>query len=126
MSWETIPELVRSAADRFGDDEAVIDGATRLTFQDLTGQSLVAAGAFRDAGIGTGDRVALWAPNSARWIVAAFGLLAAGGVLVPVNTRYKASEAAEVITRSGARLTLVQQDFLGTDYAGYAARAGAP
>jgi acyl-CoA synthetase (AMP-forming)/AMP-acid ligase II len=126
MSWETIPELVRSAADRFGDDEAVIDGATRLTFQDLASRVLVAAGAFREAGVAAGDRVALWAPNSAGWIVAAFGLLAAGGVLVPVNTRYKASEAAEVISRSGATLTLVQQDFLGTDYAGYAAEAGVP
>jgi HIP---CoA ligase len=126
MSWETIPELVRSAADRFGDGEAVIDGPARLTFRDLASRVLVAAGAFRDAGIGAGDRVALWAPNTAGWIVAAFGLLTAGGVLVPVNTRYKASEAAEVISRSGAKLTLVQQDFLGIDYASYAAEAGVP
>jgi acyl-CoA synthetase (AMP-forming)/AMP-acid ligase II len=126
MSWETIPELVRSAADRFGDDEAVIDGSARLTFRDLAGRVLVAAGAFRDAGVGAGDRVALWMPNSAEWIIAAFGLVSAGGVLVPVNTRYKASEAAEVISRGGAKFTLVQQGFLGTDYAGYAAEAGVP
>jgi acyl-CoA synthetase (AMP-forming)/AMP-acid ligase II len=126
LSRETIPDLVQSAGDRFGRDEAIADGDTRLTFADLAERARLAAGAYRAAGIGTGDRVALWAPNSARWIIAALGLLTAGGVLVPVNTRYKAAEAAEVITRSGARLTLVQQGFLGTDYAGQAAAAGTP
>ena len=47
--------------------------------------------------------MAVWAPNSAEWIVAAFGLVTAGGVLVPVNTRFKADEAADVIRRSGAK-----------------------
>ena len=80
----------------------------------------VAAGAYAGLGIERGDRVALWAPNSAEWIVAAFGLLTAGGVLVPVNTRFKAEEAGEVIRRSGAKAVLVQQGFLGTDYSGVA------
>lgn len=126
MAWATIPELVASAADRFGDDEAVADGSTRLSFIDLAERARLAAGAFQETGVRPGDRVALWAPNGTAWIVAALGLLAAGGVLVPVNTRYRAAEAAEVIRRSGARLTLVQQGFLGTDYAGWAAQAGVP
>ena len=90
MTWETIPEMVLSAAGRFGEDEAVADGPDRLTFADLAHQVRVAAGAFASAGVEKGDRVAIWAPNSASWIVAAFGLLTAGGVLVPVNTRFKA------------------------------------
>ncbi len=60
--------------------------------------------------------MAIWAPNSAEWIIAAFGLLTAGGVLVPVNTRFKADEAADIISRSGAKAVLVQQGFLGVDY----------
>ncbi len=76
-----------------------------------------AAGAFAAAGIGKGDRVAVWAPNSAEWIVAAFGLLTAGGVLVPVNTRLKTEEAHDIIRRSGAKAVVVQQGFLGTEYA---------
>ena len=86
--------MVLSAADRFGDAEAVVDGPLRLTFAELADRVRVAAGAFASAGIGQGDRVAIWAPNSAEWIVAAFGLLAAGGAVVPVNTRFKERRGA--------------------------------
>ncbi|MGW4368531.1 FadD3 family acyl-CoA ligase [Nocardia takedensis] len=120
MTWDTIPQMVLSAADRFGDAEAVVDGDLRWSFTELVDRVRVAAGAYAGLGIERGDRVALWAPNSAEWIVAAFGLLTAGGVLVPVNTRFKAEEAGEVIRRSGAKAVLVQQGFLGTDYSGVA------
>ena len=122
-AWQTIPEMVLSAADRFGDAEAVVDGPLRLTFAQVVERIRCAAGAFADLGIGKGDRVAIWAPNSAEWIISAFGLLTAGGVLVPVNTRFKAVEAGDVIARSGAKAVLVQKGFLGQDYA---APAGIP
>ena len=115
--WETIPRMVLSAAERFGDAEAVVDGNLRLTFTELVARVRVAAGAFASLGVEKGDRVAIWAPNSAEWIVAAFGLLTAGGVLVPVNTRFKAGEAHDIITRSGAKAVLVQKGFLGLDFA---------
>jgi len=108
--------MVLSAADRFGDAEAIVDGLLRFTFADLVQRIRCAAGAFADLGIAKGDRVAVWAPNSAEWIIAAFGLLTAGGVLVPVNTRFKTEEAADVITRSAAKAVLVQKGFLGQDY----------
>ena len=120
---QTIPEMVLSAADRFGDAEAVVDGPLRLSFTELVDRIRCAAGAFADLGIEKGDRVAVWAPNSAEWIIAAFGLLTAGGVLVPVNTRFKADEAADIIGRSGAKAVLIQKGFLGQDYA---APAGVP
>ena len=114
--WETIPEMVLSAADRFGDAEAVVDGPLRLTFTELVERIRCAAGAFAELGVGKGERVALWAPNSAEWIIAAFGLLTAGGVLVPVNTRFKTEEAADIIARAGVQAVLVQKGFLGQDY----------
>jgi len=116
MTWRTIPEMVLSTDDRFGDAEAVVDGDLRLTFTELTARIRRAAGAFAADGIDKGDRVAIWAPNSAEWIVAAFGLLAAGGILVPVNTRYKEDEAGDIIRRSGAKVVLVQNGFLGTEF----------
>jgi acyl-CoA synthetase (AMP-forming)/AMP-acid ligase II len=108
--------MVLSVADRFGDAEAVVDGALRLTFSQVAERIRCAAGAFADLGIDKGERVAVWAPNSAEWIIAAFGLLTAGGVLVPVNTRFKTEEAGDVIARSGAKAVLVQQGFLGQDF----------
>jgi acyl-CoA synthetase (AMP-forming)/AMP-acid ligase II len=116
MSWQTIPEMVLSAADRFGDAEAVVDGPLRLTFIELTDRIRCAAGAFAAAGIDKGDRVAVWAPNSVEWIIAAFGLVTAGGVLVPVNTRFKADEAGDIIRRSGAKAVMVEKGFLGQDF----------
>ncbi len=122
-SWQTIPEMVLSAADRFGDAEAVVDGPLRLTFTEAVNRIRCAAGAFAEIGIDKGDRVAIWAPNSAEWIVAAFGLLTAGGVLVPVNTRFKTDEAGDIIARSGAKVVLAQKGFLDQDYT---APAGIP
>ena len=115
--------MVLSAADRFGDAEAVVDGPIRLTFSELVERIRCAAGAFTHLGVGKGERVAIWAPNSAEWIVAAFGLLTAGGVLVPVNTRFKTEEAGDIIVRSDAKAVLVQKGFLGQDYT---APAGIP
>jgi acyl-CoA synthetase (AMP-forming)/AMP-acid ligase II len=122
-NWQTIPEMVLSAADRFGDAEAVVDGSLRLTFTELVDRIRCAASSFADLGVDTGDPVAIWAPNSAEWIIAAFGLLTAGGILVPVNTRFKAEEAGDIIVRSGAKAVLVQKGFLGQDYT---APAGIP
>ncbi|WP_218033368.1 FadD3 family acyl-CoA ligase [Mycobacterium botniense] len=108
--------MVLSAADRFGDAEAVVDGPLRLTFTELVDRIRCAAGAFVKAGIAKGDRVAIWAPNSAEWIIAAFGVLTAGGVLVPVNTRFQAAEAADIIHRSGVKAVLVEKGFLGRNF----------
>src|SRR4051794_27642459 len=115
--------MVLSAADRFGDAEAVVDGLLRLTFTEVVERIRCAAGSFAELGIEKGERVAIWAPNSAEWMIAAFGLLTAGGVLVPVNTRFKTEEAADIIGRSGAKAVLVQKGFLGQDYT---APAGVP
>jgi HIP---CoA ligase len=115
-AWQTIPEMVLSAADRFGDAEAVVDGPLRLSYVEVVDRIRCAAGAFAELGIAKGERVAIWAPNSAEWMIAAFGLLTAGGVLVPVNTRFKSAEAADIIGRSGAKAVLVQKGFLGQDY----------
>ncbi|OBI43159.1 fatty acid--CoA ligase [Mycobacterium kyorinense] len=115
--------MVVSAADRFGDAEAIVDGPLRLSFTEVVDRIRRAAGAFADFGIDKGDRVAIWAPNCAEWIIAAFGLLTAGGVLVPVNTRFTADEAGDIIVRSQAKAVLVQQGFLGQDYT---APAGIP
>ncbi|MEE2056923.1 FadD3 family acyl-CoA ligase [Rhodococcus artemisiae] len=116
MNWQTIPEMVLSSGDRFGDAEAVVDGDLRITFTDLTDRIRRAAGAFAGAGIRKGDRVAIWGPNSAEWAIAAFGLLTAGGVLVPINTRYRENEASDIIRRSGAKAVLVEKGFLGQDF----------
>jgi len=114
----TIPSALRDAARRFGADEAVVDGHERITFAELAERAEAAAAALVRAGVGPGDRVAIWAPNSARWVVASFGVYLAGGVLVPLNTRYQGEEAAHVLRTSGATLLLTVTDFLDRDFLG--------
>ncbi|MBC7861047.1 MAG: AMP-binding protein, partial [Burkholderiaceae bacterium] len=60
-----------------------------MSFATLAEEALRATRAFVAAGVAHGDRVAIWAPNYWEWIVAALGLQGAGGVLVPLNTRFK-------------------------------------
>ncbi|WP_431980126.1 FadD3 family acyl-CoA ligase [Streptomyces qinglanensis] len=119
----TIPELVRTAAERYGPREAVADGRTRITYAGLGERVERAAAAALASGLQPGDRVAVWAPNTADWIVAALGAVTAGGVLVPLNTRFKGAEAGYVLARTRARLLFVTGTFLGTSYVAALRRA---
>ncbi|MGW2417931.1 FadD3 family acyl-CoA ligase [Streptomyces sp. NPDC001709] len=121
--WNTIPELVRWSAERYADIEAVVEGRTRITYAELGARVERAAAACLARGVRLGDRVAVWAPNSLDWITAALGAVTAGAVLVPLNTRFKGTEAADVLRRSGARLLFVTGTFLGTSYVASLRRA---
>ena len=68
-----------------------------------------------ELGVGAGDRVAIWSPNTWHWVVACLATHYAGGVLVPLNTRYTASEAADMLARTGAPLLVAAGEFLGAD-----------
>ncbi|WP_405735546.1 FadD3 family acyl-CoA ligase [Streptomyces sp. NBC_00028] len=123
LEWGGIPGLVRSAVERYPDVEAVVEGRTRVSYAELGARVERAAAACLANGVEPGDRVAIWAPNSLDWIVAALGAVSAGAVLVPLNTRFKGAEAADVLRRSGARLLFVTGTFLGTSYVASLRRA---
>ncbi|MGW9023073.1 FadD3 family acyl-CoA ligase [Streptomyces sp. NPDC055722] len=123
VEWGSIPGLVRSAARRFGDAEAVVEGRTRISYAELGARVERAAAACIANGVVAGDRVAVWAPNTLDWIVSALGAVSAGAVLVPLNTRFKGTEAAYVLERSRAKLLFVTGTFLGTSYVASLRRA---
>jgi acyl-CoA synthetase (AMP-forming)/AMP-acid ligase II len=68
--------------------------------------------------------VVLWGPNSIDWAVAALAVSCAGGVLVPVNSRYVGPEVADVVGRTSAALVVVHDGFLGRDQVSELADAG--
>ncbi|MEU8247306.1 FadD3 family acyl-CoA ligase [Nonomuraea sp. NPDC048916] len=112
----TIPGVLERAAREFPDTEAVVDGASRLTYAELLARVREAARAFVALGALPGDRVAIWAPNGLRWIVTALGALSVGAVVVPINTRYKGEEARWLLGRGRARFLFVEDGFLGNSY----------
>jgi acyl-CoA synthetase (AMP-forming)/AMP-acid ligase II len=116
VRWRSAPALTQQAAHRFGADVALIEDDGERTFIELAADVRAATAAALAAGIGPGDRVAIWAPNSGAWLVAALGVQGVGAVLVPVNTRFKAGEAAHVLKASRARYLFTVNGFLGTDY----------
>jgi acyl-CoA synthetase (AMP-forming)/AMP-acid ligase II len=112
----SIPHVAEWAAARYGDAEALVDGPTRLTFRDIDRLARQATAAATRLGVGPGERVALWAPNRWEWVVAALGILGAGGWLVPLNTRFKGAEAAYVLDKVDAHALFTVGPFLGNDY----------
>ena len=116
--FASIPNAVRVTARRHPALEAVVDGDMRLTFAELESAMVDAVRGMIAVGVRPGTRVGLLAPNCARWIVAALGILGAGGVLVTLNTRFKGPEAAYILRKSGADVLVTVTDFLDNDYVG--------
>jgi acyl-CoA synthetase (AMP-forming)/AMP-acid ligase II len=116
LTWGTIPALVAQGSRRHPDNEALVDGDVRLTYAQLPDAVDLYARGFVAAGVAAGDRVAIWAPNCAEWMLAALGALRAGAVLVPMNTRFKGAEAAYILRVSGATTLVTVRGFLGVDY----------
>jgi HIP---CoA ligase len=110
----TIPGALARAAEQFGAAEAIAEpGGPRLSYAELSERVREVAAGLVAEGIETGDRVAIWSPNTHHWVLAALGALHAGATLVPVNTRFTGPEALDVISRSGATTLIVAGPFLG-------------
>lgn len=117
MSATTIPHAVLASAARWADRVALRgeDGG-EILYGALPGLIERAAAGLVAHGMREGDRVAIWAPNSPGWVIAALGIHAAGCVLVPLNTRLKGAEAGYILAKSGARLLLTVPEFAGNRY----------
>jgi acyl-CoA synthetase (AMP-forming)/AMP-acid ligase II len=126
VEHQTIPRLVRDMAARYAERAAIEDSARTVSFRALAAEAEQVTRALMALGVEAGDRVGIWAPNLWEWVVAAVGIHGAGGVLVPVNTRYRGREAADILGRSGAKILFTVQGFLGNDYVSLLADAAVP
>ena len=122
----TIPQVLDRIADQFSEHDALVTPDRRLTFAELRDDVRRAAAAMIDLGVQAGDRVAIWSPNTWHWVVACLATTYAGGVLVPLNTRYTASEATDILSRTGAPLLFASGEFLGADKAASVDRDALP
>jgi acyl-CoA synthetase (AMP-forming)/AMP-acid ligase II len=116
LDANTVPEVVSRAARLFGDALATADEHEEYSFAGLAEAVEGWSGALIASGMEAGDRVAIWAPNSVAWMLAALGTMCAGGIVVPVNTRFKGLEAAYILEKSRATILFTVTDFLGINY----------
>jgi acyl-CoA synthetase (AMP-forming)/AMP-acid ligase II len=115
VSAETIPAAVAATIAARPNAEAVVEPERWVTYRELGELVGASTRAMLAAGVGRGDRVAIWAPNGLAWIVAALGAQSAGAALVPINTRFKGQEASHLLCASKAALLVTTVGFLGSD-----------
>jgi len=111
----TTPAVLDRMALEFADHPALVDTDRAFTFAELRTEVRKAAAAIAGLGVRPGDRVAIWSPNTWHWVVAGLAVHYAGAALVPLNTRYTATEAADILGRTQAPLLFGSGRFLGVD-----------
>ncbi|MBN9796733.1 MULTISPECIES: AMP-binding protein [Pseudonocardia] len=110
-------------ADGFGDRAdapAIVDGTTgdQLTYTEFHGLVEKIAGGLAARGIGTGDVVALFAPNLPQWAALFHGILRANGIVTSANSMYTGGELAHQLKDSGAKMVITVSPFLDRAVAG--------
>ncbi|HEY8653994.1 MAG TPA: long-chain-fatty-acid--CoA ligase [Dermatophilaceae bacterium] len=104
--------FLERAADVFADKTAISYGERRVSFSEFGAQATRLARALQASGIQPGDRVAYMCPNIPEMLVANFGVPLAGAVMVPINTRLSADEVRYICDHSGAKLLVVDTEYL--------------
>ncbi len=104
--------FLERAADVFADKTAIAYEDRRVSYSEFGAEATRLAHALRASGIEPGDRVAYMVPNIPEMLVANFGVPLAGAVLVAVNTRLSAEEVRYICNHSGAKLLVVDTEYL--------------
>jgi HIP---CoA ligase len=115
---QTIPAALDHIAGELPAHKALVTEDRTLTFAELRDEVRRAAAAMISLGVNPDDRVAIWSPNTWHWVVACLATHYAGAIVVPLNTRYTAAEASDILSRTGAPILVAMGEFLGADRVG--------
>jgi acyl-CoA synthetase (AMP-forming)/AMP-acid ligase II len=122
----TVPTALDRFAQQFPDHDALITEDRTFTATALRDEVRRAAAALIGLDVKAGDRVAVWSPNTWHWVVACLAIHHAGAAMVPLNTRYTASEASDIVARTDAPVLFAMGQFLGHDRLADLDRAALP
>ena len=122
----TLTKFLTSRATGSGALPAIHYGEETISFADLDDRARRVAAGLRGLGVGPGDRVAVWLPNTPAYMALYFACARLGAILVSVNTRYRAGEVADIVGRSGAKVLALWPDFKAIAFADILARIPAP
>jgi fatty-acyl-CoA synthase len=115
---ETIGDNLRRIAGQFGDSEVVVDvpSGSRWTYRQFDADTDALALGLLAAGIKAGDRVGIWSPNCADWVLLQFATAKIGAILVNINPAYRSHELQFVLRQSGVRLLVSAESFKTSNY----------
>src|SRR5689334_20587592 len=115
---DTIGANLERTVARFGDRDAVASCQqdVRLTYAELDAAVDRIASGLMAAGIEKGDRVGIWSPNCAEWVLVQFATAKAGAILVNVNPAYRTHELEFALRHSGIKLLISARAFKTSDY----------
>ena len=118
-------EAAAAELARFGDREALVDipAGRRWTYRELAADVDAVALGLLDRGVVKGERVGIWAPNCAEWIMVQYAAAKIGAILVNINPAYGLRELEYVLRQSGIRTLVAAPKFKTSDYAGMIAEA---
>jgi fatty-acyl-CoA synthase len=116
---DTIGDDLDRTVARRPDGEALVEVATgrRWTFRQLQDDVDAVALGLLDAGVRTGDRVGIWAPNVAEWVLVQYATAKIGAILVNINPSYRTHELEFVLNQAGITVLLAARSFKTSDYA---------
>src|ERR1700734_4078626 len=116
---DTIGQNFDATMRAYGDRDALVDrlAGRRWTYAELAADVDALALGLLGMGIGKGDRVGIWAPNCAEWVMTQYATAKIGAILVNINPAYRTSELEFVLNQSGARLLVAAQRLKTSDYA---------
>src|SRR3954464_2520852 len=115
---ETIGENLERTVARFGDRQALVDVAAgaRWTYAEFDAAVNRVANGLVHRGIVKGDRVGIWAPNCAEWVIVQYATAKIGAILVNINPAYRTHELKFVVQQSGLSLLISAVRFKASDY----------
>lgn len=115
---ETLGGNLERIADRFPDREALVDrpSGRRWTYAEFDADVDVIALGLLDMGLAKGDRVGIWSPNNAEWVLLQYATAKAGVILVNINPAYRTHELEFALRQSGVRVLVSAPRFKSSDY----------
>ena len=114
----TVGRVLDDAADAWGERPALIapQQQLRLSYRELKQRADELAASFVALGLRPGDRIGIWSPNNAEWVITQFAAAKAGLILVTINPAYRLRELEFALNKVGCRALVTAERFKSSDY----------
>jgi fatty-acyl-CoA synthase len=115
---ETIGENLERTAARVPDNLALVSRHQnrRYTYAEFSAAVDEVARGLLALGLERGDRIGIWSPNNAEWVLVQYATAKVGVILVNINPAYRTSELAYVLNQSGCRMLVAAPSFKTSNY----------